>query len=75
MTEYFGDLETAIKELFVNWNTSNVTLDYAKYFKECSPTTCTFVYDDKPSSAALVRNCSMFALPPPLSGANACASI
>ena len=54
MTEYFGDLETAIRELFVDWTTSNVTLDYAKYFKECSPTTCTFVYDEKPSSAALV---------------------
>ena len=44
----------AIRELFVDWTTSNVTLDYAKYFKECSPTTCTFVYDEKPSSAALV---------------------
>jgi|TARA_B110000261_G_scaffold157743_1_gene193212 hypothetical protein len=54
MTEYFDNLETAIKYLFVDWETSDVNLDYAKYFKECAPTTCTFVYDDTPSSAALI---------------------
>ena len=54
MTEYFGDLETAIKELFVGWNQSNVTLDYEKYFNACAPTTCSYVYQDTPSSAAIV---------------------
>jgi hypothetical protein len=53
MTEYFGDLETAMKELFVDWNQSSITLDYEKYFNACAPTTCSYVYQDTPSGAAL----------------------
>ena len=53
MMEYFDNLETAMKELFVNWNASSVTLDYEKYFNACAPTTCSYVYQDTPSGAAL----------------------
>tara|TARA_B110000003_G_scaffold232265_1_gene235118 strand:- start:23 stop:1996 length:1974 start_codon:yes stop_codon:yes gene_type:complete len=53
MMEYFDDLETAMKELFVIWNASSVTLDYEKYFNACAPTTCSYVYQDTPSSAAI----------------------
>ena len=49
----FENLETAMKELFVDWNQANITLDYEKYFNACAPTTCSYVYQDTPSSAAI----------------------